>query len=102
MSDYGSIVAPSLGSNIWSLKFKMLLKSCAESWYHLNTLYLDIIYHSKQESKWFKTTKQTSKYAFSNVYYRIFIKMSQISKFPDLFKKAKSEYLINETYFLLN
>ena len=64
------------------------------------TLILSTIQSKNQ--KWFKTTKQTSKYAFSNVYYRIFTKMSQISRFPDLFKKAKSEYLINETYFLLN
>ena len=61
MSDYSSIIASRLGSEIWSLKFKMLLQICAESWYRLNTLYFDIRYHSKQKSKMVqngKTNKQ--------------------------------------------
>ena len=57
MSDYSSIIAPSLSSEIWSLKFKMLLKICGESWYRLNTLYLGISYHSKQKSKMVQNTK---------------------------------------------
>ena len=62
------------------------------------TLILATIQSKNQ--KWFKTTKQTSKYATSSVYYRIFMKMSQISRFPDLLKKAKPEYLISEILFL--
>ena len=57
MSDYSSIIASTLDSQIWSLKFKMLLKICAESWYLLNTLYLDIRYHSKQKSKMVQNSK---------------------------------------------
>ena len=73
MSDFSSIIAPSLGSEIWSLKFKMLLKICAQSWYHLNTLYLDISYHSKQKSKMVqnnKTNKQICNFQciLQNVY----------------------------------
>ena len=58
------------------------------------TLILATIQSKNQ--KWFKTTKQTSKYVTSNVYYRIFMMMSQISRFPHLFKKA----LKSETLFL--
>ena len=61
------------------------------------TLILATIQSKNQ--KWFKTTKQTSKYATSNVDCRIFMKMSQISRFSDLFKKAKLEYLISEALF---
>ena len=80
----------------------MLLKFCAESWYRLNTLYpLILATIQSKNQKRFKTTKQTSKYPTSNVDYRIFMKMSEISRFPDLFKKPKSEYLISETFFFL-
>ena len=64
MSDHSSIIAPRLGSKIWSLKFKMLLKICAESWYRLNTLYLDISYHLKQKSKMVQNNK-TNKQIFN-------------------------------------
>ena len=50
-----------------------------------------------KNKKWFK---QQNKHATSNVYYRIFMKMSQISRFRDLFKKANPEYLISKTLFL--
>ena len=77
----------------------MFLKIYPGSWYRFNTLQLDISYHSKQKSKWFQNHK-TRKYVTSNVYHRKFMIMSQISRFPDLFKKAMSEYLISETLFL--
>ena len=79
-------------------KIKMLLKVCPGSWYCLNILHLGVRYHPKQKIK--NGSKQIIKYVTSNEHYRIFMKISQISRFADLFKKAKSEYLISETLFL--
>ena len=60
----------------------MLLKVCPGSWYCLNILHLGIRYHPKQKIK--NGSKQIIKHLTSNVHYRIFMKISQISRFADL------------------